>query len=555
MNHVRSLFLIGCLLVLGSEAMALSIQTIDLISPITNQKFPAVIVPIAQVSGSALSDMGYDDDGCRHASEECEYYYYVVTDPYSYFSALAAEWNEDKGNFEGVMPDDMKSWIDSTFKPTLVVDQNRAYGNAVATAQGQGQPAPARNQFVMSQQSIPLEKRYQYAIECYEKRGARPVVIAKTALMGAWALRCFSNVLFRNQAIDGGYEEVDDKVKRHVKEGETFQLSKWLPIYQEIFDQGDSLTNEGYMVAGLSYFGFAIRDGDLKKCQDILLALDKRFKDMDESKSKPLLLGVVLERKRILEKYQEFLTIACDNFIQSVLNEEFTRDDLINSKLLVIAESLRRAGRESEAYDWYLALSKCIETQPDLRASIRAQGKAPASDSPQSVQVGWMADQHLAALTKGGLVHASEISGPQKQLLNAIVINGLGKADYVNPNWRPATGMNSDDCRLMLELIGNSVHEYEYKLGSWPAKLDDLWEHQILRDRNRVNRFHDPVNGKLLLYAAPTDSLEQLSPQTVLLATSDPIPSTQGDVYFAYLVNLKVVASVHPQKPGELFVK
>jgi len=554
MNYLRTLVAICCLACAATPAMALSIQTVNLQSPITNEPFQAVIVPIAQVVGSSLSDMGYDDDGCRHSSGECEYYYYVVTDPHSYFSALAAEWNEDNGNFEGALSPDIKPWVIDTFNSEWQVDQTRSYDNALSTAQALGQPAPGRKDFVMAQQSIPLEKRYQFALQCYSKRGARPVVMAKTALMGAWAIRCFCNVLFRNQAIDGGYEEVDDKVKRHVTDGEVFQLNKWLPIYREIFD-ADGLTNEGYMVAGLSYFGFEMRDGDLSLCTDILHKMDERFQKMDQGKSKPLLLGVVLERKRMLDSYKQFLTIACDNFIQAVAQEEFTRDDLVENKMLVIAECLRRAGREQDAFDWYTALTKCIETQPDLRASMKAQGKAPAGDAPQAVQVGWMADQHIDALVKSGLVHANEISGPEKQLLNAIVFDGLGKEDYVNPNWQPAKGMNADDCRLMLEIIGNSVHEYEYKLGNWPEKLNDLWAHQVLRDRNRVNRFYDPVNGQQLMYVAPTDPLEQLNPDTVLIATASPVPSTQGDVYFAYLVGLKVVASVHPQKPGELFVK
>ena len=60
----------------------------------------------------------------------------------------------------------------------------------------------------------------------------------------------------------------------------------------------------------------------------------------------------------------KFLTVSTDNFIQAIADEEFTRDDLVSNKLLVVAEGLRRTGRDALAMDWYLALSQVIETQP-----------------------------------------------------------------------------------------------------------------------------------------------------------------------------------------------
>jgi hypothetical protein len=461
----------------------------------------------------------------------------------------------------------MRDWVDKSFNSEWRVDWSRTFDVANKAAVAQGMPPLERKTFVMTEQSIPLEKRYRYALECYAHRGARPAVMAKTALMGAWALRAFLNVPIGHQALDGGYEEVNDKLRRNIREGEVFQLAKWLPIYKKIFDDGN-LTNEGTMVAGLAYFGLQLREGDLPKltyggasqgvasCKT-LDDLSEQFQKMDEGRTKPLLLGIVHERKRQLKNYLDFLSLATDNFIRAIAEEEFTRDDLVTSKVLVVAEGLRRTGRTAQAMDWYLALSQLPETQPKLRDEIRAQGKAPSADATKEVQVGWLADQRLAQMAAGGEVHSKEISGQDRPLLNAIVVDGLGRTDYVNPNWKPAIGGSSEDCRLFLALIGKAVLDYRFRLGSWPVALDELWEHSIIRDRNRVNRFHDPVTGEAFLYEAPKDGieLENMPLKTVMLATAKPIDTNQGAVYFAFLANTEVVWAAHPLKPGDQFQK
>jgi hypothetical protein len=556
MSTLRAALALILLALIAAPGHALQVQNLTLISPITNQPFETVGVPIDQVMGDALADMGYDEDGCRHTSGLSEYSYYVATDPYSYFSALTAEWEQASGRFQGSMPPDMKQWVEKEFNSEWQVDFNHAFQLANSAALAQGQPAPERKDYVMPQQTIPLEKRYRYAMMCYQHRGARPSVLAKTALMGAWALRTFINVPIGHQSLDGGYEEVNDKVKRHIKEGETFQLAKWLPIYKEIFDGADDMTNEGAMVAGLAYFGLQVRDGDIAASKAILESLQKRFEKMPEgTKTRALLQGIVRERKRMLDEYVGFETYATDNFIQAIKDEEFTRDDLVNNKLLVVAEGLRRTGREQLAVDWYLALSQVIETQPKLRDEIRSQGKAPSADATQPVQVGWMADQHLAALTKAGVVHSGQIGGPERALLNAIVFDGFGKGDYVNPNWKPTQNGDAQDCMVMLDRIGKAILDFDFRLGAWPASLNELWERGVMRDRNIVNRFHDPVKGKAFLYLAPEVAMEKLGTRTVLVSTADPIPSNQGDVFFAFLAGGKVEWSTHPLKPGEQFSK
>ncbi len=540
------------LLVGAVRCHALQVENMTLVSPITNQPFETVGVPIEQLAGDALADMGYDDDGCRHTSGLSEYGYYVASCPFSYFSALTAEWDKN-GRFAGTLPPDMKQWVDKQFNSDWQIDVNHAFQLANQNARAQGQPSPERKDFIMSQQSIPLEKRYRYALMCYEKRGARPAAMAKTALMGAWALRTFLNVPIGHQLLDGGYEEVNDKVVRQIKDGEAFQLAKWLPIYRKIYEDG-GLTNEGTLVAGLAYFGLALRDGDLPATRGVLDKLSEKFQNMGENKSKALLQGLVRERKRMLDEYLKFMNIATDNFIIAIQDEEFTRDDLVN-KMLVVAEGLRRTGREPLAMDWYLALAQMIETQPKLREEIRQQNKAPSSDTTAAVQIGWMADQRIASLTKAGIVHPGQIAGMHKALLNAILFDGLGKPDYVNPNWKPDTKGNQQDCVFMLDMIGKSVLDFNFRLGAWPSTLGEVWERNILRDRNRVNRFYDPVKGQPILYTAPGVDIEKLSKYTIIVATAEPIPSNQGDVYFAFLANMKIEWASHPLKPGEQFVK
>jgi hypothetical protein len=549
---------VRCLSALGlaAAAMGLEVDPVTFISPITGQSFDTHAVPISAITGDAMVDMGFDDDGCRHTSGTSEYQYYVTSDPYSYFTALTDEWNAKDGHFSGYLPSDIKDWTIKTFNSDWQIDHEREFKMAQEIARSRGQPPPDHASWVLPQEAIPLERRFRMALQCYEHRGARPAVLAKTALMGAWSLRCFLNLPIDHSVLLGGYDEVNDKIRPFVKDGETFELGKWLPIYRKIVNE-EKLTNEGYMVAGLAYLGMAVREGDLAECQGILEKMGKRFLDVpDNTKSKPLMEGLIHEREHILSEYVTLEKIATDNLIQAIADEEFTRDDLVKSKLLVVAEGLRRSGQLDNAYEWYLTESKLIETQPELRSEMRAQGKAPAVDTPQAVQVAWMADLHLADLTKAGLVHGADVLGPQRALLNAIIFDGFGKADYINPNWKPATGASIHDCEYMLDLIGQNILVFNYQFGNWPDTLNAIWESQVMKDRNRVNRFYDPVKGQPFLYAPPKGTMKDIPPRTVLLCTAEPLTTNQGDVYLSYLANLKVVFSTSKPVPGaELVAK
>lgn len=532
---------------------ALQVQNLTLYSPITGQPFDTTGVPIEHVMSDGMSDMGYDDDGCRHTAGASEYAYYVACDPHSYFSALTAEWDPQTGRFLGPVPPEIKQWVQKEFNSDWQIDVNHAFQLANQAAQASAQPPPDRKTFVMPQNGIPVEKRYRHALLCYEKRGARAAVLAKTSLMGAWSLRAYLNVPLGHQSLDGGYEEVNDRVRRHVKDGEAFQLTKWLAVYREIFED-DRLTNEGYLVAGLAYFGLTVRSGELAASRGVLEKMSERFGKLPEGQKKTLLQGISRERKRMLEEYLRFLNVATDNFIQAISEEEFTREDLIGNKLFVVAEGLRRTGRETIALDWYLALASQIETQPTLRAEMRAQGKAPAADSTRSIQVGWLADLQIERLRAAGVVHPGEISGQHKPLLMALK-EGLGKPDYVNPNWRPAIGGNANDVAFMLDTIGKAVLDFNFRLGAWPSDLNEMWDRGVLKDRNRVNRFYDPAIGKPFQYAVPAMAMEEIPPRTVIVCTAGPVTSNQGDVYFAFCANMKIEWSLKPQTPGQVFVK
>ena len=535
---------------------ALDMRNLDLVSPINGQTFPVVSVPPTQHGGETLADMGADDDGCRHSSGAAEYDYYVAVDPRSYFSALIAEWDErNHGMFRGQVSNDFKAWVDKEFNSALQVDLNKGYQTAIAIAKARGVPPPDRHTFILSQGDIPIERRYEYTYRCYAKRGARPAALAKVSLMGAWALRCRVNLPIAHQSLSGGYNEVNDKVTRKVKDGEKFSLAKWLPIYRSIFAD-DRLTNEGYLVAGLTTFGMEMRDGNLGRCQDILAKLNERLKDVTDGE---VMRGIVRSRMTLQREYLMFEGRAATHFMEAIANEEFPRIKLPEI-MLVVAECLRRQAAIGtpvgeapavRAMDWYLAISKMPETQPKWRDEFRAQGRVPSADAPYPVQLGWIADRQIEGLTKAGVVHPGSIAGPDKAMLSAIVFEGLGTAEYVNPGWKPATGATQADCAMILDLIGKAVLDATFREDAWPSSLGQLWERDIIHDRNYVNRFYCPVTGKPFLYRQLPGNVTTTSPSTIVVVTSEPVPTNQGPRYGVFLANATLMWSSTPLKPGD----
>ena len=524
--------------------------TTRLWSPITGRWFYASMTPLNQAD-TALSDMGSDDDGCRHSSNRVEYASYVITDPTSYFSALASEWDDKTGRFVQPLTPEFKQWVDRTYNGTLVTDIQKAFTDVQKVRAAQNQPPLDREKFVMSQDAVSVERRFNYALQCYEKRGARSAVLAKLALTGAWAMRARFQLPISDTRLAGAFEEVNDKVVREIKDGEQFELNKWYGIYRDIFAKA-SLKPSAYLVAGQVTFGFASRVGDRKEAEEIIEKLTERFKpNRENTDGYEFQRGIVRTMKRHHLEYIQLLSRAATDFRRAIAEEEFTRAKL-PEVVLAVAECLRRSGNPKDAVDWYLALAQMGETQPKLRADIRAEGKAPGPSAPYHVQLGWMADRHLIALGEAGVEHADVPSGPDKGLINAILFEGLGTLEFLNPNWKPRAGANAEDSAFVLDLIGKGVLVHQVRFGDWPATLGELWIKDVHHDRNRVNRFYCPATGAPYLYKALSGDQ---APKTVLVATREPVPTKDGKRFIGYLANNSLVWSEAPLQPGDLWLK
>jgi hypothetical protein len=537
------------LLILASPAAAVSLQDVTLKSPITRTPFD-VKIPADSRDAENLSDMGADMDGCRHSSLQSEYEFGIVVDPTSHFAALASEWNPRTGAFLYPIDDQFRAWVLKELASEHTVDVNSAYATVVRQARAAGQVPPDRQTFQIPQSMVRLEKRYRLAMQCYEARRVRSSVLAKVALQGAWALRAYLNISLGNQRLDGGYQEVDEQVKRHVEPGEAFKLDKWLPVYREILDSGSGMTDEGFFVAGITCLGLTLRDGDLAEANRVVALLEERYRDKDKAE---FLRGLVRERKTTIAEYLKFLDIAYAHFRLGIMDEQFNRSQLPVT-MLATAECLRRSGRTAQAMEWYFALTRLPETEPKLREDIRKQGKAVAPEAPFHVQVGWIADAQYAKLKAAGNAHNGEIGGSDRGILLAIVAEGLGSADFVNPGWKPVVGANDSDCASLMSRVGDAVLIYAFRTGNWPLTLGELWDRDFL-DRNQVNRFRDPVNGEPLVYAEPGMPFDRAPKDLVLVATKSAIDTPVGKRYGAYLADKRPVWSATPIEVGKAWGK
>jgi hypothetical protein len=553
------------LLLCPLAASAMQIEEMSLLSPLTGERFTAAGVPMEQPVTNVVSDMGADDDGCRHTSGLCEYDFYTISDPFSLFTAMSVEWDKKTGRFSSDLPDELKEWVRREFNGDLAAARDRAFKQAQAIARQQGQVPPDRSSFVMPQQTLSIDQRYVLARRCYEKRGALPSVLAKISLSGAWAVRCRMNVPIADPRLDQGFAEVNELVAKQVKDGETFMMSKWLAVYRDIFDK-EGLTNEGYFVAGAAYFGLTLREGDLAESRRTLKAMDDRFQRIDQKDQGQFLRLLQKERRLSLDRYLDLEGYAGTAFLRAIEGEEFTRARL-PQYVLAAAECLRRCGQHGRALAWYACLARMAETQPRLREDIRAQGRAPGVEAPFHVHLGWIADGRIAslkedlartkddpnaaALASALAAGADAIEGPDRRLLTAILFEGLGTAAYNSPVWRPRADGDQQDCQRMLTLIGQSVLDFSFRLGGWPQTLGETWEKEVLRDRNRVNRFHCPVSAQPFLYRPLGIELEKLSPRAVVVATPVAVKTAAGPRYGAFIAGNSVVWSEQPLKPGD----
>ncbi len=540
----------------GADLAAVQMQDVRLISPINGKPFSALVVPMTGAAriedDTTLADMGADDDGCRHSSGINEYDYYIATCPYSYFSALTVEWDSRdarNGRFLGEISPEIKAWVDKEFNSDRQLERENAFKLADRQAKATGKLPPEHAGFVMSQQAIPLHRKYFNALKCYEKRGARSAVLAKIALTGSWALRVGFDQPISSDQLAGGIQEINDRIARHIQDGDSFDLKKWTEVYGRIFSKPEVKTNEAILIAGLVYHGFLVRAGEHRQANAVLDRLHARFEKI--SQGVELLKSLVRERRESYRRYRILTDLAATKFIEAIRQEEFSRPRL-PEVLLVVAESLRRSDRLADAAQWYLCLGQMPETQPKLRADIRAEGKAPSVEAPYHLQLGWIADQQLARLAELGVTVSDVPQGGYAPLLNAILFEGFGNPEFKNPAWKPIKDATQKECLMILSQVGKSVLEYKLRLGDWPSSLDDMWMRDLVRDRNLYNRFHCPVSGEELLYDRQSGEVKQ---RTALLCTPTAIATSQGPRYGAYLANDQVVWSEQPIKPGQVVAK
>lgn len=543
------------LLVTTAAFGAAQMEPRTLISPISGKPFTVIDIPVTSGNKRILgvegaTDMGTDDDGCRHSSGPSEYEHYVVIDPYSYFSALGVEYGQN-GKFNNRLSQEFKQWVISAdgFHSEWVMDKDKLHSRAQRIGKAKGEQVPPIQDWVMPQNMIPLEKKYRMALFCYRRRGATDAFLGKLALTAAWAIRARINKPLMDSRLRPGIEEVNDRIAKHVVDGEVFDVKVFHEAYTKVFESS-RLTDEGYFTAGIALVGFALRVGDFAQAMQVLDDMKKRFdgdKDMHV-----FFRGLVRDRRTMITTdYLGFLDTSIKHMVSAIANEEFPRAKLPEI-VLVVAESYRRMGDGFRAYDWYLTLADMEETDPRLRRQIRESGKVPSVDAPYPVLLGWRADEYLERLTAEGVTHTGTISGPDAKLLNAIINEGLGTLAYSNPAWKPRTGGDLRELTKIMQDVGLAVLDYTERSGEWPEGLGQLWVSGVIPDRNRYNRFHDIINGEPLVYKPVGGGLRGLPRNTVVLSTASAVSTNQGPRYGAFLADLSVVWTAEKLEPGSL---
>lgn len=562
--------IIGLILaaLVASPLLAQQIQEAVLVSPIANKPFTVQLIPVMSgtrpnFANTAPADMGTDTDGCRHTAGPSEYEYLVAVDPYTYFAAMTAEWRQapgrGKGIFRNPLTEEFKDWLLSKdgFHTEWVTDKDKFYDQAQRNAKRTGGAVPQISKWVIPQGMLPVEKKYRLAIECYKRRGVADHFLGKVALNAVWGVRVRLNKPIVDIRLKGGIEEVNSRLVRYIDDGESFNLDKFYDAYKRMYKSG--MGEEATFVAGMTYFGFALRKGDLQECLKILGEMTERFDD--DTDMHKFLRGLIRTRRQVLKlEYVAFLDLTATHMVRALGNEEIPRGR-IPETMLVIAESLRRLGHHQRAAGWYLALSQIEETKPRLREEIRASGpnKVPSVEAGYLVLLGWQAEEQYRLLAKRleseGVAIGELTTQKDGHLLNAIVHEKLGTADYASPRWHPMTKRGAQAVRTVLKQTGLAILDYTKRADRWPQRLDDLWQSGLVPDRNRLNRFHCPETGKPLSYKAIGGPIETLPLGTVLVATTEKVKHAGGEGYGLFLSSLQVVFSPTPVAAGSIYGK
>jgi hypothetical protein len=547
---VRYFIILAILGGLAAPLSAFQLEEKQLICPITGRAFKVQLIPTR--AGKELlfgapgpADMGSDEDGCRLDSGFNEYDYYVITSPWCYFSAMSVEWDEN-GRYAAQLPPAFKEWIQGKdVNGEWITDRNASYNRFKRRFGNSGIVIPDIKDWEIPQDEISVDKKYRLALDCYRQRGAPARLLAKLALNGAWAVRAHLNRPFIHKNLEGGVEEVNDRLNRLLVEGEKFNREKWATVYRDIFT-GESLTDPGYFVAGFIHLGFTLRQGRMQDALGILDTMLTRFEDKEKY---TVFRGLIYNRRTLITQgYIRFLRDAASEFAKALAAEEIPRPRM-PTVVLAMAEIRRRLDDVRGAMDWYLCLAQMAETQPAVRNDLRQSGGAPGAEAPFLVHLGWQADQMIAQLAQLGVENTGKPVGEGRDLINLIIHEGLGTAEYLNPNWKPVVGKDSQTVAFLLGEVGKNLLTYQLRVKVFPDSLDDLWLDGYVKDRNALNRFCCPQTGDRFLYTPPADQPLQ---QTVLVATASPVTTAGGERYAAFTYGAQVVWSAKPILPGSL---
>ena len=547
--------LIGLFVLCGCARFgwALTLEERTLICPITERPFKVKLIPnvaggIWQVGAPGPADMGTDEDGCRHDSGFTEYELHVITSPWCYFTSLGMEW-DDKGVYRGHLRKEFKEWIRGPeISGEWIIDRNQSYNRFRRRYGSSGVKIPDQNDWEIPQNEIPIEKKYRLALRCYEKRHAPARMMGRMALMGVWAVRTHLCKPFMDPSLAGGVQEVNDKLQRHIEEGEKFSRDKWAKIYQDIFEK-ESLTDSGYAVAGFTHMGFLVRQGNQQAALEVLQTMLERFADEREH----LVYRALIRNRRVLlnRDYRNFLRVAAADFVRALAAEEIPITRMV-PVVLAMAELRRRLGDLRGAMDWYTCLAAMPATEPQMRADWRREGGAPAPEAKWLIHVGWQADVWKGRLKELGIQDTGKPMGEAAPLINAIMHEGLGTPEYVNPKWQPVRDKPAEAVAWLMKEVGANLLIYQDGVKVFPDTLDDMWLDGYVKDRNVLNRFRCPQTGEPFLYMAPVAAPMQ---QTILISTQKPVVTSDGPRYVGFLYGHKVVFSKDPLIPGKLHTK
>ena len=187
--------------------------------------------------------------------------------------------------------------------------------------------------------------------------------------------------------------------------------------------------------------------------KDTLERPRERYKDQNENGFDALRVLVRAQNTLVSQAYLRFLNEATTHFKLAIANEEIARPKL-PEVVLAIAESHRRLGQPQAAMSWYTGLARMSETQPRIRAEIRAAEGVPSAQASYILMLGWRADEEIEKLKKLGIPYSEEPIGADDAMLRAIIHLGMGTEDYSNPAWKPARGGDKSATeRLMSQTV------------------------------------------------------------------------------------------------------